>query len=106
MGIDGAQYGGDGLVRFGAVLPEPLSTYNRFQNFLYRWRTGKPWLQRSLIVIFGSTWALESLRGFMHGHHGQLTGPANVSNWIIIGGAALVLVMKLWPLPPVKAGQP
>jgi hypothetical protein len=45
------------------VLPEPLSTYNRFQNFLYRRRPGKPWLQRSLIVIFGSTWALESLRG-------------------------------------------
>jgi hypothetical protein len=37
------------------VLPEPLSTYNRFQNFLYRRRTGKPWLQRS--------WAVESLRG-------------------------------------------
>jgi hypothetical protein len=26
----------------GAVLPEPLSTYNRSQNFLYRRRTGKP----------------------------------------------------------------
>jgi|SRR5580704_12443522 hypothetical protein len=88
------------------VLPEPLSTYNRFQNLLYRRRTGKPWLQRSLIVIFGINLGLGIATRFMQGHHGQLTGPANVSNWIIIGCAALVLVLKLWPLPPVTAGQP
>jgi hypothetical protein len=68
--------------------------------------TGKPWLQRSLMVIFGINLGLRIATRFMHAHHGQLTGPANVSNWIIIGCAALVLVMKLWPLPPVKAGQP
>jgi hypothetical protein len=84
------------------VLPEPLPTYNRFQNFLYRRRTGKPWLQRSLIVILAINLGLGMATRFVHGH---LTGAANVSNWIIIGCAALVLGMKLWPLPPVKAEQ-
>jgi hypothetical protein len=88
-----------------AVLPEPLPTYNRFQNFLYQRRTGKPWLQRSLIVIFAINLGLGIAMRFKHLHHGHLTGPANMSNWIMIGCAALVLVMKLWPLPPVKAGQ-
>ena len=87
------------------VPPDPLPAYNRFQNFLYRRRTGKPWLQRSLIVIFTVDLGLGIATRFLHGHLGYLAGPANVSNWIIIGCAALVLVMKLWPLPPVKAGQ-
>lgn len=87
------------------VTPEPLPTYNRFQNFLYRRRTGKPWLQRAGIVIFAINLGLGIATRFMRGHHGHLTGQANVSNWIIIGCAALVLVLWLWPLPPVKAGQ-
>jgi hypothetical protein len=85
-----------------AVMPEPLSTYNRFQNFLYRRRTGKLWLQRSMIVIFAINLSLGIAMRFRQGH---LTGPANVSSWFTIGSAALVLVMWLWPLPPVKAGQ-
>jgi hypothetical protein len=88
-----------------AVMPKPLPTYNRLQNFLYRRRTGKPWLQRAGIVIFAINLGLGIATRFMHGHHGHLTGPANVSSWITIGSAALVLVMWLWPLPPVKAGQ-
>ena len=88
-----------------AIPPEPLSTYNRFQNFLYRRRTGKPWLQRAGIVIFAINLTLGIAIRFRHGHRGHLTGQANVSSWITIGSAALVLVMWLWPLPPVKAGQ-
>ncbi|HEV2987557.1 MAG TPA: hypothetical protein VG759_03890 [Candidatus Angelobacter sp.] len=88
-----------------AVLPEPLPTYNRFQNFLYRRRTGKPWLQRAGIVIFAINLTLGIAMRSRHGHHGHLTGQANVSSWITIGSAALVLVMWLWPLPPVKAEQ-
>jgi hypothetical protein len=88
-----------------AVMPEPLATYNRFQNFLYRPRSGKPWLHRAGIVIFAINLTLGIAMRFSHGHHGHLTGQANMSNWITIGSAALVLVMWLWPLPPVKAGQ-
>jgi hypothetical protein len=88
-----------------AVMPEPLATYNRFQNFLYRRRSGKPWLQRAGIVIFAINLTLGIAMRFSHGHHGHLTGQANMSSWITIGSAALVLVMWLWPLPPVKAGQ-
>ncbi|HSZ03140.1 MAG TPA: hypothetical protein VK788_26845 [Terriglobales bacterium] len=61
--------------RLWDVLPEPLSTYyNRFQNFLYRRRTGKLWLQRSLIVIFGINLGLGIATRFKQGHHGQPTG--------------------------------
>ena len=92
--------------RLWDVLPKPLSTYyNRFQNFLYRRRTGKPWLQRAGIVIFAINLTLAIAIRFRHGHRGHLTGQANVISWITIGSAALVLVMWLWPLPPVKAGQ-
>jgi hypothetical protein len=88
-----------------AIMPEPLPAYSRFQNFLYRRRTGKLWLQGAGIVVFAINLTIGIAMRFMHGHHGYLTGQANVSSWITIGSAALVLVMWLWPLPPVKAGQ-
>jgi hypothetical protein len=83
-----------------SVMPEPLPTYNRFQNFLYRRRAGvKPWLHRTGIAIFAINLAIGITIRFAHGHHGHLTGQANVNSWVIIGSAVLILVMKLWPLP-------
>jgi hypothetical protein len=86
-------------------MPEPLPTYTRFQNFLYRRRAGKPWLHRALIVIFTINLCLGILTRFGHRHHGYLTGQANVDSFVIIGSAVVVLLTQLWPLPPEKAGQ-
>jgi hypothetical protein len=86
------------------IMPKPLPSYNRFQNFLYRRRASKLWVERSLIVIFAINLALGIAMRFSHRHHGHLMGQANVGNWMLIGSAALVLVMNLWPLP-AKAGQ-
>ena len=58
-----------------SVMPEPLPTYNRFQNFLYRRRAGvKPWLHRTGIAIFAINLAIGITIRFAHGHHGDLTG--------------------------------
>jgi hypothetical protein len=81
-------------------MPEPLPTYNRFQNFLYRRRAGvKPWLHRSGIAIFAINLTIGITIRFTHGHHGHLTGQAKINSWVITGSAALILVMKLWRLP-------
>jgi hypothetical protein len=53
-------------------MPEPLPTYTRFQNFLYRRRAGKPWLHRAMIVIFTINLCLGILMRFGHRHHGYL----------------------------------
>jgi hypothetical protein len=87
------------------IMPKPLPSYNRFQNFLYRRRAVKPWLQRSLIVIFAINLCLGILMRFGHGHRGHLTGQANVDSFVIIGSAVVVLLMQLWPLPPAKTGR-
>jgi hypothetical protein len=87
------------------IMPEPLPTYNRFQNFLYRRRAGKPWLHRAVIVIVAINLCLGILMRFGHGHRGHLTGQTNVDSFVIIGSAVVVLLMQLWPLPSVKAGQ-
>jgi hypothetical protein len=87
------------------IMPKPLPSYNRFQNFLNRRRAAKLWLQRSLIVIFAINLCLGILMRFGHGHRGHLTGQANVDSFVIIGSSALVLLMQLWPLPPAKAGR-
>jgi hypothetical protein len=85
-----------------AIMPEPLPNYTRFQNFLYRRRAAdKPWLRRTVIAIFAINLCLGIAMRFMR-HHGHLTGQASVSNWILIGSTAFVLLMKLWPLPSVK----
>jgi hypothetical protein len=53
------------------ILPEPLPTYSRFQNFLYRRRAGvKPWLHRTGIAIFAINLCLGILMRFGHGHRG------------------------------------
>ncbi len=86
------------------VMPKPLPTYNRFQNFLYRRRAvSKPWLHRALIVIFAINLGFGIAMRFSHRHHSHLTGQVNASNWILISSAAIVLLMYIWPLPPVKA---
>jgi hypothetical protein len=88
------------------IMPKPLPSYNRFQNFLYRRRAGvKPWLHRAMIAVLIINLGLGIAIRFTHGRHGHLTGQATVDSWIIIGSATFVLLMKLWPLPPVKAGQ-
>jgi hypothetical protein len=51
-----------------SVMPEPLPTYNRFQNFLYRRRAGfKPWLHRTEIAIFAINLAIGITIRFTHG---------------------------------------
>jgi hypothetical protein len=100
LGLHDAQRDGDLLVFVWSVMPEPLPTYNRFQNFLYRRRAGvKPWLHHTGIAIFAINLAIGITVRFTHGHHGHLTGQANVNSWVILGSAVLILVMKLWPLP-------
>jgi hypothetical protein len=78
-----------------AIMPQPLPSYNRFQNFLYRRRSGKPWLHRAATAIFAINLCVGIAIRFKH--HGHLT-QGNVSNWILIGSSAFVLLINLWPL--------
>ena len=85
------------------IMPEPLPSYTRFQNFLYTRRAAdKPWLRRAVIATLAVNLCLGIAMRFMQRHHGHLTGEANVINWVLIGSTAFVLLMKLWPLPSVK----
>jgi hypothetical protein len=86
-----------------AALPEPLPTYTRFQNFLYRRRAGKPWLQPTVIAVLTVNLCIGIVTRSGHGHHGDLTGQASLGNWLLLTATAVVLLMQLWPLPPEQS---